>query len=443
VVLAQLEALGVLEAVSLMTLGYPTRIPYAAVHEQYAAKLPAWAASLPPRELVEAIALAAMVEPENLAYGATTLFCRAGKAAFLEQLIGGDSLDEAMLAALQELLALYERKKAVMPIVQKNLRMWVHRRRFKAVRQAKRAEAALAARSRLRALMGAAMGARRLMADKVGDGNDAKARKRLQAAFRSAALASATAGAWAGAVQVGKEAGAVARGQSGKFAGAVLHAGHLNLTWSANGAPPKSAPVGECYCVLLSSRTLLCFELSAGSFDPATGEATGVLPIALDENAEAMSSSGPLFAGREADTDTAAAGAAAASAAATAPQLPTSFRISCGDGSWLMRPALYEEGDSPAVARATRTWVSRLSDALAAQKARQRGALARVTNLEAWWQGDEEEEEEEGGDDEATGGASGAKPSPHLAGAWVNGCFYRGDYSIAFYDGVCPDDPYA
>jgi myosin heavy subunit len=81
VVLAQLEALGVLEAVSLMTLGFPTRIPYAAVHEQYASKLPAWAASLPTRELVEAIALAALVEPADVAYGATTLFCRAGRSA--------------------------------------------------------------------------------------------------------------------------------------------------------------------------------------------------------------------------------------------------------------------------------------------------------------------------------------------------------------------------
>ena len=51
VVLGQLHALGVLEAVALMTLGFPTRIPYKAVHARYGSALPAWAAGLPPREL--------------------------------------------------------------------------------------------------------------------------------------------------------------------------------------------------------------------------------------------------------------------------------------------------------------------------------------------------------------------------------------------------------
>ena len=30
-----------------------------------------------------------------------------------------------------------------------------------------------------------------------------------------------------------------------------------------------------------------------------------------------------------------------------------------------------------------------------------------------------------------------------MAGKWVDGCYYRGEGSVAYYTGPCPDDPYA
>ena len=65
---------------------------------------------------------------------------------------------------------------------------------------------------------------------------------------------------------------------------------------------------------------------------------------------------------------------------------------------------------------------------------------------------DEEEEEEDQEDQEATGPDDGtgtqkvkakAKEPAHLNGAWADGCYYRGDGSVAYYEGACPDDPYA
>ena len=57
----------------------------------------------------------------------------------------------------------------------------------------------------------------------------------------------------------------------GYFEGTVVHAGHLRFECFM-GLEGRMLPRGECYCVLLSARTLLCFESGSGSFNPSTGE---------------------------------------------------------------------------------------------------------------------------------------------------------------------------
>ena len=57
---------------------------------RYAASLPDWAAELPARDLVQAIALASGAGENDLRFGATRLFCRAARGGFLERLLGGD-----------------------------------------------------------------------------------------------------------------------------------------------------------------------------------------------------------------------------------------------------------------------------------------------------------------------------------------------------------------
>ena len=53
-----IKATGTLEAVELMQRGYPSRIPYSAIHERYKVYMPPFVQELPPSEFVEAIALA-------------------------------------------------------------------------------------------------------------------------------------------------------------------------------------------------------------------------------------------------------------------------------------------------------------------------------------------------------------------------------------------------
>ena len=127
--------------------------------------MPDWAAALSPREFVEAIATAAAVAEADVQYGLTCLFARSGKAAFLERLLlssggagadgegGGEDEaalgDPTMLPELYALLELFARRRAAMPVVEKNMRMWIHRRRFLTLRAA-RAEAARRARGTAR-----------------------------------------------------------------------------------------------------------------------------------------------------------------------------------------------------------------------------------------------------------------------------------------------------
>ena len=76
---AQLKCSGTLEAVELMQKGYPSRIPYASIHERYKVYMPDFVQALPPSEFVEAIALAWGVQSEDYQLGLHKIFMRAGK----------------------------------------------------------------------------------------------------------------------------------------------------------------------------------------------------------------------------------------------------------------------------------------------------------------------------------------------------------------------------
>jgi hypothetical protein len=101
--------------VRLMKLGFSTRLDYVEVHAKYASGLPEWAAQLPARELVQALALASGVPATDLRFGTTKLFCRASRGSFLGRLMGGgggaDALDTALdaSASLPEVRALPRR----------------------------------------------------------------------------------------------------------------------------------------------------------------------------------------------------------------------------------------------------------------------------------------------------------------------------------------------
>ena len=561
VVLQQLEASGVLEAVSLMTLGFPTRIPYEAIHGKYSAMLPAWASELSPRQLVEAIALASEVPSRDVAYGHTSLFCRAGKAVFLERLLGGDGNLESsaeMIPQLQGLLADFERRRQAMPIVVKNLQMWVHRRRFLAMKAIKRQNAQHAL-GRLRHVgwqVGKAAGVGRLMHSQAKDAERRRMRlQQLKRAFRGVTIATAATGGWAAAAAESGDAatqdeaarriqaafaqrrerldqhaqqqhanarrsaanrafraaakatlafaGSAARLKAaaaakvdGVFEGAVVHAGHLHLVPRAGNTarvigggggsgggegegaaaaisssdgggglgelPPASAatlvPPGEYYCVLLSSRVLLCFEIGedqmvSGTFDPASGAARGVRPIDLTEGAQVRIQRGTHLAANGASGEASGEGSGGGAGgsfgghAAAAHPAALGFELIVSEGCvvrlWRAAPALYDEGAKGAVARAVRTWVRCLSATMVPENMRgSRASLARTTTMLLLGdEADDDDEEEEDGK-EAEKKRKPKEPA-HMAGQWADGCYYRGDGSVAYYTAPCPDDPYA
>ena len=509
---------------------------------------------MPPDELVRAIAVASDVPTHDVAYGATCLFCRAGKAAFLERLMGdgaeggglGDEIS-SLGPQLQALLEDFERKRLAMPVLEKYLRMWVHRRRFVAIRRQQR--------------------------------QSAHARSKLQGAIRAVALASSVTGGWAAATDEGKAAqetasmreqeeaaqriqaafarrreqrpqltrqrrsavgrafraaaraslafsGAAARAKAkaaafkvdGTYEGTVVHAGHLHMMpkptravgpgdgamsalasqggseqeecvavgRGAEGAVPSSRPLasatsllppGEYYCVLLSSRVLLCFELAedgtvSGSFDVRSGEATGVRPLELTGHAKVTIARGTRLVEGKGEEEEGGGGTEMARGAhgrqtrlvaphavpgsgkgrGASPPTALGFEIQLSDGthgverSWRASPALYDERATGAVARAARTWVRLLSATLVPEEQRgSRSSLARTSS--AILRLDDNDDDDEGGEEEARneqGGGKNARKEPaYMAGQWRDGCFYRGDGSVAYYSAPCPDDPYA
>ena len=77
-VLSQLRASGVFEAVELVKSAYPTRLPYASLHGRFASRLPPDLAVRSPADLSEAIALACDVPRKAIALGRTQLFLGPG-----------------------------------------------------------------------------------------------------------------------------------------------------------------------------------------------------------------------------------------------------------------------------------------------------------------------------------------------------------------------------
>ena len=83
-VLEQLRASGVFDAVELMKKGYPTRIPYSGIHGKFAHSLPEDLAALSPSAFSELAALACDVGPKDYALGRNQLFLKADKGGLLE-----------------------------------------------------------------------------------------------------------------------------------------------------------------------------------------------------------------------------------------------------------------------------------------------------------------------------------------------------------------------
>jgi len=135
-VLTQLKCSGTLEAVELMQKGYPSRIPYSAIHERYKGYMPDFVQALPPSEFVEAIALAWGVQKEDYALGMYKIFMRAGKAAFLEEL--KDANIDDMVPIIVKKIEEFQKKKEGKKMIERNLVAWIWRRRIRKLKEMKR-----------------------------------------------------------------------------------------------------------------------------------------------------------------------------------------------------------------------------------------------------------------------------------------------------------------
>ena len=98
-VLEQLRASGIFEAVELMKTGYPIRLPFTSLQGKFANALPPDLSELPPASFCEKAALACDVSADDFAIGTSQLFLRTGQGALLEQIASMDTrLGGPMLA---------------------------------------------------------------------------------------------------------------------------------------------------------------------------------------------------------------------------------------------------------------------------------------------------------------------------------------------------------
>ena len=135
-VLTQLKCSGTLEAVELMQRGYPSRIPYSAIHERYKSFMPDFVQALPASEFVEAIALAFGVAREDYQLGMYKIFMRAGKAAFLEEL--KDANIDDMVPIITKKIEEFQKKKHGKVVLERCLRTYIWRRRINKLKAMKR-----------------------------------------------------------------------------------------------------------------------------------------------------------------------------------------------------------------------------------------------------------------------------------------------------------------
>ena len=122
-VLNQLRCSGTFEAVQLISSSYPTRIPYADIHGRYKEHMPDFVQALDPSFFTEAIALACDVAEADYQLGASKIFFRPGKGAFLEELKDKDMTE--VVPMLLEKIKEWERKKKARVLIQKFVACWV------------------------------------------------------------------------------------------------------------------------------------------------------------------------------------------------------------------------------------------------------------------------------------------------------------------------------
>ena len=96
-VLDQLRFSGMLEAVALISSGYPGRIPFVEIHERFQGKLPDEIMRMSPGDFVRAIIDAVGIAPGEYQIGKSRLFFRTGGADFLKELQHADA-DEVRAA---------------------------------------------------------------------------------------------------------------------------------------------------------------------------------------------------------------------------------------------------------------------------------------------------------------------------------------------------------
>ena len=139
-VIEQLRMSGTLDAVRLIQAGYPTRIPYEAIHGRYKDMLQNMPgvdiSSLSPAEFCEAVSEACGVGKSEYALGVNRMFFRLGSAAFLEELAEADP--EEMKPKLLEMFKLFEAKRKAKPIMEKTMLMWLLKRRYTIIIKEKR-----------------------------------------------------------------------------------------------------------------------------------------------------------------------------------------------------------------------------------------------------------------------------------------------------------------
>ena len=105
-VLDQLRFSGMLEAVALISSGYPGRIPFVEIHERFQGKLPDDIMRMSPGDFVRAIIDAVGIAPGEYQIGKSRLFFRTGGADFLKDLqyAGGDEVRAALCTITAPLL---------------------------------------------------------------------------------------------------------------------------------------------------------------------------------------------------------------------------------------------------------------------------------------------------------------------------------------------------
>lgn len=244
-VLDQLRFSGMLEAVALISSGYPGRIPFVEIHERFQGKLPRDIMRMSPGDFVRAVIDAVGIAPGEYQIGKSRLFFRTGGADFLKELQYADG-DEVLTMIQAPLLEWWARAK-----IGGGVLGWRGRREARGVRTVRaeelrrRAELIRQAEEALRAAMAAeqplldlrALGAALAHARAVGASAPliaeaqalldtvAELRRACEAALR-AAMEARTAD---GRVDVATLRAAVADGRAAGIERALLAAGEKQL----------------------------------------------------------------------------------------------------------------------------------------------------------------------------------------------------------------------